>query len=66
MLNKTRKAAIAKKRAEHAAILKHLIAKKEELDKLIKECPHNDYSRVSDPSGGNDHAYTCNICAKEW
>lgn len=66
MNNKTRKARIVKKRAEYAAIKKHLVAKAAEISKLITDCPHDDQDRQSDPSGGNDHAYTCKACGKEW
>lgn len=66
MKNSTRKALIAKKRAEYAAIKKHLQAKAADIDVLIKHCPHDNYSRQSDPSGGHDHAYTCKTCGKEW
>lgn len=66
MQNSTRKRLIAKKRAEHAAIRKHLVAKSKEIASLINDCPHNEQSRQSDPSGGHDHAYTCLTCGKEW
>ncbi len=66
MTNQTRKKRIAKCRAEYAAIKKHLAAKSAEIDKLIKECPHDEQTRTSDPSGGHDHAYTCLTCGWEW
>ena len=66
MDNVTRKKRLAKKRAEHAAIKKHLAAKLAEIVKLMKDCQHDDYTRTADPSGGHDHAYTCNTCGEEW
>lgn len=66
MTNKQRTKEIARLRAEHAAIRKHLQSKAREIDKAITECPHDETSRMADPSGGHDHAYTCKICGKEW
>lgn len=66
MNNKTRKARLEKAKAEWYAIKKHLDVKCKEIDTLILECPHDEYTRTADPSGGHDHAYTCKTCSKEW
>ena len=66
MTPKQRKRALAKARAEIAAIRKHASAKREEILELINGCEHPQTTRTADPSGGHDHAYTCLICGKEW
>lgn len=66
MKPETRKKRLMKLRGEYAAIQKHLKAKDAEIAKLRRECQHEYYHRQADPSGGHDHAYTCNICGKEW
>jgi hypothetical protein len=36
------------------------------IERLVKSCRHTKTNRTSDPSGGNDHAYECLVCGKNW
>ena len=46
----------------HKKRLKEL---KDTLYRIQDRCPHYDTSFESDPSGGNDSYYYCNLCRKE-
>lgn len=38
----------------------------EQTRELYERCPHENKTQQRDPSGGNDHAFTCLDCGKEW